>query len=310
MKGTVVKNTGSWYEVKGEDGILVPCKIKGKFRLQGIRSTNPIAVGDHVEFEKNKEGTAFICQIANRRNYIIRKASNLSRQSHILAANVDLALLVVTLHHPETSTTFIDRFLASAEAYRIPVTLLFNKADLFTDTDRAETEALADIYRAMDYPCLIISVKERKGLETIPTMLQGKTTLLAGHSGVGKSALLNYLIPGANVRTAPISEAHDTGMHTTTFSELFELPNGGSLIDIPGVKGFGTFDLERTEVSHYFRDIFRTSKNCRYSDCTHTDEPGCAVCQAVEQHLIAPSRYRSYLSMLGDKDESKYREKY
>ncbi len=310
MKGLVVKNTGSWYEVRGEDGMLVPCKIKGRFRLQGIRSTNPIAVGDSVIFDKNREGTAFISAIEPRRNYIIRKASNLSKQSHILAANIDLAVLIVTLHHPETSTKFIDRFLASAEAYRIPVVLLFNKCDLFSGQDLDEANTLSRLYASMDYPCFIVSVKERQRLEPLPALLAGKTTLLAGHSGVGKSALLNYLIPGADVRTAPISEAHDAGMHTTTFSELFELPSGGALIDIPGVKGFGTFDFERNEISHYFRDIFKVGHDCRYADCTHTEEPGCAVRQAVGLHKIAESRYQSYLSMLGDKDEAKYRERY
>ncbi len=308
MKGIVIKNTGSWYEVRTEDGTSVPCKIKGKFRLQGIRSTNPIAVGDCVAIEKNNEGTAFITEIEARRNYIIRKASNLSKQSHILAANIDQALLVVTLHHPETSTKFIDRFLATAEAYRIPVILLFNKSDLYTEQDRKEADSLSHLYASMHYSCLIVSVKERQGLEPLPSLLRGKTTLLAGHSGVGKSALLNFLIPDADVRTAPISEAHDAGMHTTTFSELFELPFGGALIDIPGVKGFGTFDFEKHEVSHYFRDIFSVGHDCRYSDCTHTGEPGCAVAQAVEAHRIAASRYQSYLSMLGDKDEAKYRE--
>lgn len=308
MRGIVIKNTGSWYEVRGEDGTSVPCKIKGKFRLQGIRSTNPIAVGDCVVIEKNKEGTAFITEIEARRNYIIRKASNLSKQSHILAANIDQALLVITLHHPETSTKFIDRFLATAEAYRIPVILLFNKSDLYAEQDREEAEDLSRLYTSMNYSCLIASVKERHGLETLPALLRGKTTLLAGHSGVGKSALLNFLIPEAGVRTAPISEAHDAGMHTTTFSELFELPFGGALIDIPGVKGFGTFDFEKHEVAHYFRDIFSVGHDCRYSDCTHTGEPGCAVLQAVETHRIADSRYQSYLSMLGDKDEAKYRE--
>ena len=308
MRGIVVKNTGSWYEVRGEDGTIISCKIKGKFRLQGIRSTNPVAVGDCVLFDKNKEGTAFITEIEERRNYIIRKASNLSKQSHILAANIDQALLVVTLHHPETSTKFIDRFLATAEAYRIPVILLFNKSDLYTEQDSKEADALCRLYASMHYQCFIVSVKDRQGLETLPSLLRGKTTLLAGHSGVGKSALLNYLIPGADVRTAPISEAHDAGMHTTTFSELFELPFGGALIDIPGVKGFGTFDFEKHEVSHYFRDIFNVGHDCRYSDCTHTGEPGCAVTQAVEAHRIAASRYQSYLSMLGDKDEAKYRE--
>lgn len=310
MRGLVVKNTGSWYIVRGSDETLIPCKIKGNFRLRGIRSTNPIAVGDYVVFNTNKEGTAFISEIEDRRNYIIRKASNLSKQSHILAANVDMVLLIVTLHHPETSTTFIDRFLASAEAYRIPVVLLFNKADLYDEEERAEVEKLSTLYSSLGYACFIISVEKRTGLDFLQDLLHQKITLIAGHSGVGKSALLNYLVPSAHVRTAPISEAHDAGLHTTTFSELFELPCGGGVIDIPGVKGFGTFDFEKTEVSSYFREIFKIGGSCRYSDCLHQEEPGCAVREAVEKGEIALSRYVSYLSMLGDKDESKYREAY
>jgi len=310
MRGLVVKNTGSWYIVRGSDGTLIPCKIKGNFRLRGIRSTNPIAVGDYVVFNTNKEGTAFISEIEDRRNYIIRKASNLSKQSHILAANVDMVLLIVTLHHPETSTTFIDRFLASAEAYRIPVVILFNKADLYDEKELAEVEKLSMLYTSLSYACFIISVEKRMGLDFLQDLLPQKITLIAGHSGVGKSALLNYLVPSAHVRTAPISEAHDAGLHTTTFSELFELPFGGGVIDIPGVKGFGTFDFEKAEVSSYFREIFKIGGSCRYSDCLHQEEPGCAVREAVEKGEIALSRYVSYLSMLGDKDESKYREAY
>jgi ribosome biogenesis GTPase len=308
MKGLVVKNTGSWYEVRSDDGQRVQCKIKGNFRLRGIRSTNPIAVGDRVSFIINQEGTAFISEIEERRNYIIRKASNLSKQSHILAANLDLVLLLVTLHHPETSTTFIDRFLASAEAYRIPVVLVFNKCDLFDEKERSEVEKLRALYSSMDYRCAIVSVEKNIGLDFLPAMLKDKVTLLAGHSGVGKSAMLNRLIPGANARTAPISESHDAGMHTTTFSELFELPGGGALIDIPGVKGFGTFNFERTEVSHYFRDIFKIGEQCRFSDCLHLEEPGCAVREALQKGELAASRYQSYLSMLDDEGESKYRE--
>ena len=310
MRGQVVKNTGSWYEVRCDDGSRVSCKIKGKFRLKGIRSTNPIAVGDYVHFEKNQDNTAFISEIEERRNYIIRKASNLSRQSHILATNLDQVVLIFTLYHPETTTTFTDRFLASAEAYRIPVVIFFNKTDLYTPEEKKEVEALAALYRSLNYTCLIGSVRNDEGLETLQSLLKDKTTLLAGHSGVGKSTLLNLLIPGLNVKTAPLSDVHDSGMHTTTFSELYELPQGGSLIDIPGVKGFGTFDFEKHEVSHYFREIFRTGLECRYSDCTHLEEPGCAVRKAVEEGSMALSRYQSYLNMLDDKDEAKYRESY
>lgn len=308
MKGLVIKNTGSWYIVRGDDGRQVPCKIKGNFRLRGIRSTNPIAVGDRVDYITNQEGTAFITEIEDRRNYIIRKASNLSKQSHILAANVDQVILLVTLRQPETSTTFIDRFLASAEAYRVPVILLFNKCDLFDAKDLGTVEKLKAIYVPMGYKCFLTSVTQNIGMELLPERLAGKVSLLAGHSGVGKSALINRLIPGAGARTSEVSEVHQAGMHTTTFSELYTLSSGGSVIDIPGVKGFGSFDFEPSEVSHYFRDIFQIGKHCRFSDCLHQNEPGCAVRAALDEGRLAPSRYESYVSMLGDKDEAKYRE--
>ena len=310
MHGFVIKNTGSWYIVRCDDGALVPCKIKGNFRLKGIRSTSPVAVGDNVHITDVQDGSAYITEIEDRKNYIIRKASNLSKQSHILAANLDQVLLVVTLHHPDTSTTFIDRFLASAEAYRIPVVLLFNKCDLYDEAEMNEVRHLQTVYQQINYDCRTISVMKGWGIDDLKALLKDKVTLLAGHSGVGKSALLNSLKPDADVRTAPISDAHDAGMHTTTFSELFDLPDGGSLIDIPGVKGFGTFDFDKMEVSHYFREIFNVGAECRYSDCTHTREPGCAVLRALEEGRIAESRYQSYLSMLGDQDESKYREAY
>ena len=308
MHGIVIKSTGSWYLVRTDDGRAVECKVKGNFRLRGIRSTNPVAVGDGVTIaEIEDQEAAFITEIDERKNYIIRKASNLSKQSHILAANIDLALLVVTIARPETSTTFIDRFLASAEAYRVPVCIAFNKIDDL----QPEEQELMDYYRLLysdiGYRCFCISALENQGIDELAAELKDKTTLLAGHSGVGKSTLLNQLIPEAHVRTAEISEAHGTGMHTTTFSELFELPDGGAVIDIPGIKGFGTFNMEPEEVAHYFRDIFKISADCRFSNCTHTHEPGCAVLQALEEHRLAPSRYTSYLSMLEDKDESKYR---
>ncbi len=311
MHGQIIKNTGSWYVVRTDDGQLFDCKVKGNFRLKGIRSTNPVAVGDLVTLVPSPDGvTALITAIDDRKNYIIRKASNLSKQSHILAANVDQVLLVVTLAHPETSTTFIDRFLASAEAYRIPVVLLFNKIDLYDEADLSYLDAIKNLYESLDYQCLAISAKAREGLAELDTMLRDKVTLLSGNSGVGKSTLLNALIPGLEVKTAEISQAHDTGMHTTTFSEIFDLPQGGQIIDTPGIKGFGTFDMEREEVAHYFREIFEIGSDCRFGDCTHTHEPGCAVLQALEEHRIAQSRYTSYLSMLEDKDEEKYRQGY
>ncbi len=309
MKGLVVKNTGSWYTVRLDDGRLLDCKVKGNFRLRGIRSTNPVAVGDRVMVVPNQEGTAFITEIEDRRNYIIRKSINLSKQSHIIAANVDQALLVVTVTSPQTSTTFIDRFLASAEAYRVPVVLVFNKTDLLDADAQHYQQMLITLYETVGYECRPISAETGDGVEDLRSLLEGKITLLSGNSGVGKSTLINRLVPGANLRTAEISDAHQTGQHTTTFSEMIPI-NGGWLIDTPGIKGFGTFDMEPEELTGYFREIFRFSKDCRFSNCTHTHEPGCAVLQALENHYIAQSRYQSYLSMLDDKEESKYREAY
>ncbi len=310
MQGLVIKNTGSWYIVRTDDGSSYECKVKGNFRLRGIRSTNPVAVGDRVDIVVNAEGRAFIKEIADRSNYIIRRSSNLSKQSHILAANVDQAFLVVTVNYPETSTTFIDRFLASAEAYRVPVVLVFNKCDLLDEAEQQLQDYLIAVYESIGYSCLRTNATDSVTRKQLLPLLQGRTTLFSGNSGVGKSTLLNTLIPGANLRTAAISEAHNKGMHTTTFSEMLAVEGGGWLIDTPGIKGFGTFDMERAELTGYFRDLFHYAGQCRFDNCTHTHEPGCAVLQALEEHRIAPSRYQSYLSMLDDKDESKYREAY
>lgn len=307
MKGLVIKNTGSWYTVKADDGSVVESKIKGNFRLRGIRSTNPVAVGDRVEIVCNAEGTAFITQIEDRRNYIVRKSQNLSKQSHIIAANVDQAFLMVTVSHPQTSTTFIDRFLASAEAYSVPVVLVFNKTDLLTPEERHYQQMMVTLYETVGYVCREVSAVQGDGIDALRELLSDRVTVLSGNSGVGKSTLINALVPGVNLRTAEISDAHDAGMHTTTFSEMIELPAGGYLIDTPGIKGFGTFDMEPEEISSYFKEIFQTSQHCRFSNCTHTHEPGCAVIEAVENHYIAASRYQSYLSMLEDKDDQKYR---
>ena len=315
MKGLVIKNTGSWYTVQTDDGQLLDCKVKGNFRLRGIRSTNPVAVGDRVCVSEGN----FITEIEDRRNYIIRKSINLSKQSHIIAANVDQALLVVTVNRPQTNTTFIDRFLASAEAYRVPVVLIFNKSDLLDDDEKHYQQMLIHLYETIGYECRAISAETGEGVEALLPMLQGKITLLSGNSGVGKSTIINRLVPGVNLRTAEISDAHQMGQHTTTFSEMIPLSAssaesadsaGGYLIDTPGIKGFGTFDMEPEELTSYFKEIFHFSKDCRFSNCTHTHEPGCAVLQALENHYIAQSRYQSYLSMLNDKDDSKYREAY
>lgn len=292
--------------MKTDDGPTVESKIKGNFRLKGIRSTNPVAVGDRVEITPNQEGTAFITSIEDRRNYIIRKSPNLSKQSHIIAANVDQAVLVVTVNHPQTSTKFIDRFLASAEAYRVPVVLLFNKTDLLTSEELHYQEMMMALYDNIGYRSLAIAAANGYGMEAVKPLLDGRISVLSGNSGVGKSTFINRLL-GTKLRTAEISDAHNTGMHTTTFSEMLPLPGGGYVIDTPGIKGFGTFDMEPEELTGYFKDIFHFSKDCRFSNCTHTHEPGCAVLKAVEDHYIAESRYESYLSMLDDKDEGKYR---
>ncbi|WP_297329109.1 ribosome small subunit-dependent GTPase A [uncultured Bacteroides sp.] len=310
MKGLVIRNTGSWYLVKTNDGNYVECKIKGSFRLKGIRSTNPVAVGDHVQIIMNQEGTAFINEIEDRKNYMVRRASNLSKQSHILAANLDQCVLVVTVNFPETSTTFIDRFLASAEAYRIPVKLIFNKVDAYSEEELHYLDQLIHLYTTIGYPCLKVSALQGEGIEAVNEILKGNITLFSGHSGVGKSTLINAILPDLDIKTGEISTYHNKGMHTTTFSEMFPVPGDGYIIDTPGIKGFGTFDMEEEEIGHYFPEIFKTSADCRYNNCTHRQEPGCAVRKAVEEHYISESRYTSYLNMLEDKEEGKYRAAY
>ncbi|MDR0698046.1 MAG: ribosome small subunit-dependent GTPase A [Tannerella sp.] len=310
MQGLVVKNTGSWYTVHTDDDRVIECKVKGSFRLKGIRSTNPVVIGDRVEIEANNEGAAFITEIKERHNYMIRRASNLSKQSHILAANLDLAILVVTVNYPETTTVFIDRFLATAEAYRIPVQFVFNKIDRYDEEEREYLDGLINLYETIGYPCLKVCAVSGMNVEELRRILSGKITLLSGHSGVGKTTIINRLLPEANLRTSGISEYHKKGMHTTTFSEMILLPDGGYIIDTPGIKGFGTIEMKGAEVAHYFPEIFRFSEGCRFNNCTHSNEPGCAVRKAVEDHYVSESRYKSYLNILEDKDENKYREAY
>lgn len=295
-----------------DDGTSVECHIKGNFRIRGIRSTNPVAVGDFVQIQTLADGTNWIVEIEERKNYIIRRSTNLSKESHILAANIDQVALIVTVNHPVTSTTFIDRFLTTCEAYRVRALLIFNKIDLLTEDELAQLNELRALYEGIGYETLAISAKSLQSTEyrvqntDIFSLLAGKTTLLSGNSGVGKSTLLNALFGREMTRTGKISDAHDKGMHTTTFSEMYFLDEG-AVIDTPGIKGFGTIDFEREEVSHFFPEIFKVGRECRFGNCTHTNEPGCAVQEAIIKGSIAISRYESYLSILGDCSESKYR---
>lgn len=307
MQGVVIKSSGSVYAVRATDGSVVDCRVKGNFRLKGIKSTNPVAVGDRVEFDVRSDGTAYIMNIMERKNYIVRKASNLSKQSHILAANLDLCFLVVTISHPATSTTFIDRFLASAEAYRVPVVLVFNKADIYSPDEVAEMQYLVALYENIGYRCLVTSAENGEGIDVLKEAMRGNVSLLAGNSGVGKSSLVNAVAPQLATRVGEISKVHDTGMHTTTYTEMFEFMSGSYIVDTPGVKGFGSYAMEPEEIPHYFVEFFELSRGCKYGNCTHTHEPGCAVLAALEEGKIAPSRYQSYLSMLEDDDEGKYR---
>jgi ribosome small subunit-dependent GTPase A len=293
MRGLVIKNTGSWYLVKTDEGKYIECKIKGNFRLKGIKSTNPVVVGDYVKIIDNNDNAAFITEIEERKNYIVRRASNLSKQSHILASNLDQCMLIVTVNYPETSTTFIDRFLASAEAYRVPVIIVFNKIDKYSDEELKYLDGLIKLYNTIGYECLKISATENIGIQQIKDELKGKVTLLSGNSGVGKSTIINAILPEESVRTGEISSIHNKGMHTTTFSEMYPIEGGGYIIDTPGIKGFGSFDMDEEEIGHYFKEIFKYSANCKYGNCTHTHEPGCAVIKAVEEHLISQSRFNS-----------------
>ncbi|MCR5298301.1 MAG: ribosome small subunit-dependent GTPase A [Paludibacteraceae bacterium] len=307
MEGLVIKNTGSWYIVRTEEGRDYACKVKGTFRLRDIRSTNPVAVGDRVYFETDKEETGLISDIADRKNYIIRRSSNLSKASQIIAANLDLFVPVVTVRHPETSPVFIDRLLVTAEAYGIPAVLVFNKIDLYDPFDLEYLEGLETLYHSIGYGTIRTSSVTGEGVDELRALLSGKVTLFSGNSGVGKSTLVNAMEGEEVARTNDISSYHKKGMHTTTFSEMYAMKNGGYIVDTPGVKGFGVVDMKKDEISHYFPEIFRESKGCRFANCQHINEPGCAVKEAVESHVISESRYNSYLSIRDDESESKYR---
>jgi ribosome biogenesis GTPase len=303
MTGLIIKNTGSDYVVRSSDGSNSVCRVKGSFRIKGIKSTSPVTVGDRVEFDD----TGYITELHERKNYIVRKPTNLSKQLHIIAANLDQAILIITIKNPVTSTTFIDRFLATAEAYHIPTILVFNKIDLLNAEDETYLNAFIHLYESIGYQCLKMTATQGNGITELQNTLAGKISLLSGNSGVGKSTIINQIVPNSSAKTGEISNSHHKGMHTTTFSEMYEISTDTFLIDTPGIKGFGMVDMNEEEIGHFFRDIFEASKNCRFNNCSHRHEPGCAVLQAVSEHRIATSRYESYLSILEDITEGKYR---
>jgi ribosome biogenesis GTPase len=307
MQGTVYKSTGSWYIVRTDAGETISCRIKGKFRIKGIKSTNPVAVGDRVLFDLQTTGDetiGMITEIVDRKNYIIRKSVNLSRQTHIIAANVDLVFLLVTLNNPKTYTIFIDRFLATSEAYDIPAALLFNKIDSYDENERAEVKYLAALYREIGYTCLGISAKNGKNLDHVKDMMIDKTSMFVGHSGVGKTTLLNSIAPHLGLKTEELSEQHLQGQHTTTFAEMFDLDFGARIIDTPGIKGFGMVDMDKDEIGDYFRELFALKSDCKFNNCLHLDEPQCAVKEALEKDAVSWSRYRSYVQMVSGDDDS------
>lgn len=307
-EGLVIKSTGSWYIVLAEDKTIYNCKIRGKFRIKGIKSTNPIAVGDYVYFTlEETDNTGTINKIRPRKNYIVRKSVNLSKQLHIIAANIDIAFLMVTLKEPKTSSEFIDRVLVTSEAYKIPTIILFNKVDLLNTEEKQQLEYYKMVYTIAGYKCMEISANTGTNVELVKAEMKDKTSVVLGHSGVGKSTLINSIENNIKTRVSEISEYHKSGMHTTTFAEMFELSFGGFYIDTPGIKGFGLFDFNKEELHHFFPEIFKISKNCKFYNCTHTHEPGCAVKQAIEDETLSEERYYNYLSIFNGDDEEKHR---
>lgn len=307
MKGIVIKSTGSWFSVKGENGEKTECRVKGKFRNAEIKNTNPISVGDHVIFNLEKDLTGVIDHIEPRRNYIIRKATKLSKQTHIIAANIDQSILIVSLAFPETMTGFIDRFLVTAEAYSIPSVLVFNKTDLYDEKRTGKLNSLVTTYEKIGYKCLSVSAEKQINLHQLKEIMAGKISLLAGNSGVGKSTLINKIEPGLDLKIAAVSSAHHLGTHTTTFAEMHELGFGGFVIDTPGLKSFGIVDFRKEELFHYFPEMFRIVQDCKFGNCTHINEPGCAVKKAVESGEIALHRYQNYLDIYnGDEMDVEY----
>ena len=306
-QGIVIKSTGSRYRVLNNEGDIIDCTIKGKFRVKGIRTTNPVAVGDNVLFEADTgKNSGIITEVLNRKNYILRKSSNLSKETQIIAANIDQVFLMITIILPSTPIEFIDRFLITAEAYRIPAGIIINKTDLYGPEENEKMEYLISMYEKTGYECFRLSVTENSGTDIIKTKMKNKISLLAGNSGVGKTSLLNNFNPSLNLKTEEISDYHKQGKHITTFPEMHRMPFGGFIIDTPGIRGFGVVDMERNEIYHFFPEIFKISKECRYYNCLHLDEPGCAVREAVEKGIIDPLRYRSYINILEDENR-KYR---